>query len=292
MFSAQLQDIRVDSFSVLISGDRSRYRLRYSEGTELLLPVNGDQIVRHDVGADSIYDLWIWQHGAGLPRQHVRAFMYGGATDALRLGGSGLSEGFVGGSGDDALRGGGGRDMLMGNAGDDLLHGGTGDDYLHGGEGTDVLKGGMGDDSLLGGAGADTLIGGDGDDALGGGAGDDLLVGGAGDDLLESGTGRDRLVGGIGSDTFWFTGAYQDGSRALVADFEQGTDTLIIWDWFGTSFTFVGNGYPPIDGRASVWYEHRGGDTFVLGDAFGDGVADYGFRLAGTVDLTLADFGM
>ena len=107
--------------------------------------------------------------------------------------------------------------VLIGGAGNDTLYGGAGDDILRGGEGGDVLHGGQGNDTLYGGAG---------DDVLRGGAGDDVLYGGAGDDILYGGAGNDVLYGGAGQDTFaWHTADFDNGVDKIM-DFEFAKDLL------------------------------------------------------------------
>lgn len=118
-------------------------------------------------------------------------------------------------------RGGGGDDTLVGNAAANALSGNAGDDRLKGGDGSDRLDGGAGRDRLYGGTGRDNLKGG-GDN--------DLLFGGGGRDTLNGGTGVDRLWGDGGDDIFRFcTG----DDRAIVKDFEDGADTLVLVG-FGT----------------------------------------------------------
>jgi Ca2+-binding RTX toxin-like protein len=127
---------------------------------------------------------------------------------AVRTGGGGAEQIFLGrgndvafgGAGDDEIHGGSGRDVIDGQGGDDVLVGGDGFDTLYGGRGDDVLVGGRGGDFLEGGRGADRLLGGAGDDVLSGGRGDDVLVGGDGDDRTFGGSGVDRIDGGHGWD--------------------------------------------------------------------------------------------
>ena len=79
----------------------------------------------------------------------------------------GISGGFLGGDGDDALTegatfvplyGGNGNDLLTGGAGRDALSGDAGDDTLVGGGGTNELAGGDGNDNYIVTNAADTLI--------------------------------------------------------------------------------------------------------------------------------------
>ena len=114
-------------------------------------------------------------------------------------------------------------EVLTGSAEGDLIMAGGGDDVVFGISGDDTLFGREGFDTLDGGDGADTLFGGDGNDDLFGGNGQDLLEGGDGADILNGGGGDDVLFGGGGADTFVF-----DYGNDRIADFEQGTDTIVL----------------------------------------------------------------
>ena len=142
-------------------------------------------------------------------------------------------------AGDDTMSGGDGNDTLRGNRGNDSLDGEAGDDTLGGGMGDDTVTGGSGRDRVLGWTGNDSLVGGSDNDTLRGGDGDDTLIG-VDDTLGTPGAGeRDILIGNAGADLFVLgdeNGAFYDdgatvvsegwGSRAVVRDFEVGTDTI------------------------------------------------------------------
>lgn len=66
--------------------------------------------------------------------------------------------------------------------------------------------------------------------ALYGNAGGDTLIGSAFSDLIEGGLGDDTLTGGLGADSFVFNLNIPGGGRDIITDFEDGSDTLDIWD--------------------------------------------------------------
>ena len=114
----------------------------------------------------------------------------------------------LGGFLDDIALFGAGNDLFTGIRGDDRADGSTGSDSLNGGTGNDLLDGGDDADKLRGGADNDTLSGGDGDDSLDGWSGADILFGGNGADDF-----RLRAI---------------DTSQTLIADFQAGTDRILI----------------------------------------------------------------
>ena len=121
----------------------------------------------------------------------------------------------IGTLGNDILRGTGAADNLMGLAGNDQLIGAGGFDWAMGGAGRDTLYGNAGNDYLLGSGGNDRVIGGRGNDTLSGGGGQDTVNGGKGNNQLVGGKGRDRFE-------------LQRGGIAIVSDFRQGEDYLIL----------------------------------------------------------------
>lgn len=188
----------------------------------------------------------------------------------------------TGNSGDNRLAGEGGRDTLVGGAGDDRLSGGDQNDRLEGGADNDTLRGDRGNDRLLG----------DGDDdLLSGGQGNDTLNGGDGDDILTGGGGRDRLIGGEGDDVFQFlrrSHSTNDNSRDEIADFTIGEDAIDL-SGLQQPITFVGSG--GFSGTAAeVRVNLSGGNSRVLVDVNGDGIADMRIEVIGVVGLDVADF--
>lgn len=189
--------------------------------------------------------------------------IFGGDGDDALYGGTGNDhlEGF---RGNDRMIGGWGNDVMEWDNGDgsDLMEGGEGYDTADvDGSETDgdhfviaadggrvafdrvnlvpfgldigsteklVVEGLGGNDVITAGDGLKGLIklklyGGDGHDVIQGGNGDDWISGGDGNDWLSGGKGYDTLVGGAGADTFVF-----DKGRDVIADFEDGVDTIII----------------------------------------------------------------
>lgn len=84
--------------------------------------------------------------------------------------GTGASEEFDTGEGDDVVYGGGGADWILPDTGPapdhDVVYGGAGPDHIEAGDGSDDLFGGPGDDEILdwGSVGADSIHGGRGRD--------------------------------------------------------------------------------------------------------------------------------
>ena len=202
------------------------------------------------------------------------------ALDNLYGGGSGIDT-VAGGDGSDNIYGRGGNDVLNGDGGNDRLFGDVGDDVLGGGIGTDVLEGGADNDQLSGGSGIDTLYGQDGDDVLSGGA-----------DF-------DTLVGGLGADRFAFASGDSGNSLATadrIVDFNTAQGDRIdlgaidaVTGGGDNGFSFIGSAaFSNIAGQLRA--ETIFGNTYVMGDTNGDGVADFVIKLDGNVPLTGGDF--
>lgn len=169
-----------------------------TEGKDLLLGKNGNNIVKGLSGDDVIFEDGgndLIDGGPG------RDLIYSGADNDLVMGGTG-NDAVYAGLGNDVVFGGDGHDAIFAEGGNDVVFGGAGNDLLSGGWGNDLLSGDAGDDQLFGEAGADVLFGRDGDDELYGMDGNDYLSGGAGNDLLDGGTGADEMLGGAGDDTY------------------------------------------------------------------------------------------
>ena len=256
--------------------------------------------------------------------------LYGGTDSDSLYGGSGadslfggIGQDFLqGGAGIDVLDGGGENDDLRGEVASDTVFGKDGDDSLFGGRGADSLYGGSGLDDLRGEDGMDYMDGGDDADTLYGGKNSDTMFGGAGDDTIMGQSGVDILFGGDGSDLFRFYVA-SDSSVAAgvdeIRDFAAGggivigpsilasgpsdiidlsaidaiTRTKLINDSFHFDGqhpdpTILGIGSSGIVGN--VWYEQRGGFTWVLANIQGDGTPELTIKLAGTIDLTIDNF--
>ena len=135
-------------------------------------------------------------------------------------------------------------------------------------------------------------------DASGGGdPGANVVAGGDGDDVLVGGPGQDMMTGGAGADTFVFSDLDTPDSLALadvIADFEQGTDTIDL-SAIG-AFTFVDNGSAPtvdpgVLANSVTWYQDVANDqTIVQADTTGDSGAEVTVVLTGLYTLQATDF--
>lgn len=161
---------------------------------------------------------------------------------------------------------------------------------LTGTNGANTLTGTVAEDTLRGLGGSDTLNGGGGADSLEGGSGNDTLNGGLGGDLLIGGGGADRFV-------FSSTGDSQAGAIDVIGDFSRADKDRISVTGIDANtnaagdqnFTFLGNG--AFTGTAGqLRYEQSGGNTMVMGDVNGDGIADFVIQLSGVVNLGSGDF--
>ncbi len=191
--------------------------------------------------------------------------------------------------------------IMSGSAGDNIMYGEAGNDVIQGGGGQDILYGGAGNDTLRGDDGHDRLYGGAGNDLLNGGAGDDLLDGGAGTNILEGGAGADKLYGGSGQDTFLYRAAdFQSGVAKSMDDIfnfssaqgdkiQLGAIDANARTSANEAFKFIGtDAFHRVAGE--LRYEKVGGDSYILGDTNGDGVADVKIHVVGVSSLSAADF--
>lgn len=252
-----------------------------------------------------------------------------GGDDADRLRGGDGNDQLYGDDGDDVLDGGTGADVMEGgdgadvfivdNARDQVVETGLNEtDTVIASVNFDLtrtysvenleLRGaahigsGNARDNRIDGAGrSDTLSGLDGDDRLDGKIGNDKIDGGEGNDTLIGGAGRDALTGGGGADAFRFAAGDSGSTRATadkIADFGQvdgdKIDLSSIDAVSGTSaveaFRFIGTaGFSGIAGELRYHASH--GDTLVMGDTDGDGVADLVITVTGNIALVASDFG-
>jgi VCBS repeat-containing protein len=297
------------------------------EGSDTLFGQAGDDTLDGGLGTDTLHggdgnDTLIG--GTGL----FNDTLHGGLGNDNLDGGEG-DDSLNGNEGNDTLTGGLGGDFMNGGTGTDSLSGGEGNDSLNGNEDADQLDGGLGNDTLHGGSGADTLLGGDGNDSLNGGSdndtvnggegadtidgegGADTIDGGNGDDVITVG-GGDAVTGGLGADQFLFYTNYLPSTgtvTARVADFQQGIDKLGL-TWISTQRLFALNEGPQNitylfgealpnanDAFSDIVFSHvtgpNGPFTRVIVDVNDDGKLDANdlvFELAGTINLTVADF--
>lgn len=218
--------------------------------------------------------------------------------DDIDVAGSGGTDRFYGGSGNDRIS------IFDGVAG--TMHGiaqaffGYGDaghDTLQGDDKGDHLFGGTGNDSLAGFDGNDTILGGAGRDSLQGGAGGDRLDGGGGNDVIFGSLGLDRATGGAGADLFVFTwggavdhydGGLAAAKRDVVTDFTKGEDLIRLVESSLATVTLMGQAAFTATNQVR-WVNQNGSTTiFINGDD--DLAPDMAITLQGVVNLHAADF--
>lgn len=162
-----------------------------------------------------------------------------------------------------------------------------------------TLTGTNGANQLNGTTAEDTLRGLGGNDTLWGGLGADSLYGDSGNDTLYGGWGSDTLIGGIGADRFLYSSIAdtQVGAADVIGDFKHIDKDRIGLSGIDAnanaggdqSFTFIGSG--AFTGTAGqLRYEQSGGNTFVMGDVNGDGVAEFAIEVIGNVSFVSGDF--
>ncbi|HYC94869.1 MAG TPA: cadherin domain-containing protein, partial [Sphingomicrobium sp.] len=162
-----------------------------------------------------------------------------------------------------------------------------------------TLTGTNSGNTLNGTAAEDTLRGLGGNDTLNGAGGADVLEGGNGNDTLNGGLGSDMLMGGDGADRFVFasTNDSQAGAADVIGDFSRTSKDRISVTGIDANanaagdqnFTFIGN--VAFSGTAGqLRYEQSNGNTFVMGDVNGDGVADFAIQVIGVINFSSGDF--
>lgn len=182
----------------------------------------------------------------------------------------------------DSFSGGNRGDTFFGFNGRDKLDGNGGADYLDGGKGKDEISGGKGKDKLFGGAGNDRIDGGKGKDVISGDGGADILKGGKGADTFLYRDLSDSTPGAKGRDTIRDFKPGQDVIDLSAIDIDPGT---VSHEGFG----FIGDAR--FSGEAGeLRFETKKNNTFVYGDADGDGRADLVIKLKGALDLDADDF--
>ena len=177
-------------------------------GHDVLNFSNDDQAQRVDLRPGAMSDIYGLRGNLQIAQNTViEGYVAGSGNDAVHgnaagnvLRGMGGHDRLSGGWGNDILHGGAGNDTLLGDVGADRLFGDAGNDVLTDLQGDNAMAGGTGDDRLTAGAGRDSLYGDDGADIILAGAGDDLIRGGAGFDTIRAGAGHDRAEGGLGND--------------------------------------------------------------------------------------------
>ena len=152
----------------------------------------------------------------------------------------------------------------------------------HGTDKADVFLGTNFADRFDGGLGADYISGGNGSDVLEGSSGKDTLVGGNGDDILRGGTGNDTFV--------FNTAGEASGVGTLIdqiTDFASGYDKIDLHAFMaGGHF----NGLGPLVAGAGPQVSYDKAHALLIGDANGDGVADFQIYLNGAPVVAAGDF--
>jgi 3-phytase len=188
----------------------------------------------------------------------------------------------VGIGGNNTLSGGDDGDRLFvveGNS--NTLTGDGGNDELYIIEGSlNTLQGGIGDDFLKTSSttGNNTLEGGEGDDTLIGYVESDRLFGDNGNDYLYAGKLGTEMTGGAGLDRYYFGNGEIPDEPAVVNDFTQGDDKVII------------AGISQVQTFEDIILEQQGNDTLVKADIDGSVVTFGILRGIVSTDLTAADF--
>lgn len=264
----------------ILRGEAGDDVLDGGDGDDLLIGGDGDDTASYaDAGAGVTVKLNLADYGV---------------SDIQDTGGAGIDqlvgiENLIGSGWADFLRGGSGANRLEGRDGDDRLVGMAGDDTLEGGGGLDDLRGGDGADRLDGRDGDDKARGEAGNDEVSGGAGDDWLFGDDGDDLIAGGSGKDVMLGGAGADRFVFAAGDSGvvgGQRDRIDDFDSAAGDRIDLSALPGETSFV-EAFSGVAGQATL--THVNGFTILRIDTDGDGAADFGLQINGT--LTEADPG-
>ena len=250
---------------------------------------------------------------------------YGNSENNQVIGGNG-NDFLYGIAGNDRLIGGSGNDYLDGGIGADTMNGGLGNDsYIVDDigdvigeavdQGSDTVQTtlatynltanvenlnyiGAGSFTGNGSAVANTIFTQGGNDTVNGLAGNDVISTRAGTDVLNGGAGRDILTGGADADRFVFsaTGDTAVGQADRITDFSSAQGDLIdlsaidaITGGANNAFTFIGGAaFSNVAGQLRVFTQS--GNTFVVGDTNGDGVADFQIQVDGIVPLAGTDF--
>jgi Ca2+-binding RTX toxin-like protein len=162
-----------------------------------------------------------------------------------------------------------------------------------------TLTGSGGGNTLTGTVAEDIIRGLGGNDELNGGAGADMLDGGTGNDTLVGEIGADTLFGGTGADRFVFTSPADSAVATpdVISDFSRSErDRISLSDIDANSrvggdqkFAFIGSAaFSAVAGQ--LRFEQTNGNTRVMADVNGDGVADFAIQVTGLVSFTSGDF--
>ncbi|MBU1305873.1 MAG: VCBS repeat-containing protein, partial [Alphaproteobacteria bacterium] len=297
-----IQNLIGSAFDDVLIGDAMGNRLDGGDGNDRIIAGLGKDYSSGGAGADTFVFSAMAESPTGGNRDVITDFE---SIDTIDLTGIdanatlaglqgftfiGLSSGTSVGQGQLKLQQWAGITYLLGNAGTDTvadfqveltgLHNLTTDNFI-----------GLGRAILSGTANADTLKGTNGDDTLNGLGGADRIIGGLGKDLLTGGTGIDTFVLTALADSA--VGANRD----VITDFET-IDKIDLSaidanaSQSGTQkWAFAGlRGADTNVLQGQIEYYHSGGNTFIIGNAGPDGVADFEIQLTGIKTITADNF--
>jgi Ca2+-binding RTX toxin-like protein len=131
-------------------GSRGPDTLLGSKGSNIFVPLEGDDVIDGRLGKDKVKYNW---SNAPVKLNLALGRVTGQGRDALKN-----IENAVGSNGNDTIIGSNGPNVLEGRKGNDRIFGGPGNDELYGEDGNDFLNGGTGNDVLDGGPGRNTTI--------------------------------------------------------------------------------------------------------------------------------------
>lgn len=130
-----------------------------------------------------------------------------------------------------------------------------------------------------------------GKDTISGGAQADGLMGFKGKDIIHGAGGGDVMLGGAGADKFVYLNVSDSTTDApdSIMDFKQSQKDKIVLSELG-ELDFIGKAEAFSGAASEVGYDFNGGNTYVVADVDGDGLADMHIMLKGEIDLTASDF--
>lgn len=269
-----------------------------SEAGDHLWGGNGADCLEGNGGADSLEggggnDTIIGGEGMDTLRGSQGDDLIYGTAGCDRIWGGTGNDTIQGGSGSEIIYGGdAGANQLYGNGGNDQIYGGTGNERIDGGSGNDTIYGGSGADTIYAGSGNDSISADDGNDIVYCGYGSNYVNLGAGNDRFYAGTGKDIVLGGPGADEFVYNSAAHIGfgsARDVITGFVHGTDHINLR---ALNTNFNADGGLTGGGIASFYYSAPAGATagLLIGDADGNGVADWTLEFTGAPVVTASDF--
>ena len=255
-----IENIVGSAFNDTIIGNGADNRLDGGLGRDVLLGLNGDDVISGGTGAanelyggagndlylsEAVGDTIVELTGGGIDTVQTTLSRYAlqANVENLTYSGTGSFVG-VGNAGANVITGGTAYDVLLGGDGNDTLIGGSGAaNELYGGAGDDTYIVTSGADTIveLDGGGVDTVRAsssftlrgnvenltytGTGDFAGTGNALANVITGGVGSDTLTGGLGNDTLIGGEGFDTVVLAGNRADYTFTRSGDGFRSVDS-------------------------------------------------------------------